>query len=62
MIQLDYHSIEDIDDCDEEQIHLLARDNETGTCGWHWVFRETLAEAGRDDLASYGLADAEHAG
>ncbi len=55
----DYFSIDDIDDADDDSLHVLIKDNATGDYGWHWVYRETLDENDRHDLAGYGLPDDE---
>jgi hypothetical protein len=56
MLDFDYHSIDDIDDADDDSLHVLIKDNTTGEYGWHWVYRETLAENNRHDLVEYGMA------
>jgi hypothetical protein len=50
----DYDSIDDIDDADDESLHVLIKDSASGAYGWHWVYRETLAEYD-NGLARYGL-------
>jgi hypothetical protein len=55
MIDFDYYSVDDIDDCDEDQVHVLIFETASGSYGWHWISRETLADNGRHDMAQYGL-------
>jgi hypothetical protein len=61
LTDFDYHSVDDIDDANDESLHVLIKDNTTGAYGWHWIYRETLADYGRHDLVEYGMAgeDAE---
>lgn len=47
MIDLD--TIEDIDECDGEAVHVYGRLS-TGQWSWQWVPIEAVAEAGRDDI------------
>lgn len=54
MTDFDYGSIDDIDDADDESLHVLIKDNTTGEYGWHWVYREIVAEYD-SGLARYGL-------
>jgi hypothetical protein len=56
-MDFDYHSIDDIDDADDDSLHVLIKDSATGLYGWHWIFRETLEENGRCDLVRYGFND-----
>ena len=56
MPDFDYESIEEVDD--GESLHVLIKDNATGDYGWHWVYRETLAEYDHA-LSRYGLYDAD---
>jgi hypothetical protein len=44
MTDFDYYSVDDIDDCDEDQVHVLIFDTASSSYGWHWIYRETLAD------------------
>lgn len=53
-LDLDYDTIDEIDDADDDSLHVLIKDRVTGDYGWHWVYRDNLAEHGLNDLAQYG--------
>jgi hypothetical protein len=55
MTDFDYYSVDDIDDCDEDQVHVLIFDGASSSYGWHWICRETFADNGRQDMAQCGL-------
>jgi hypothetical protein len=57
MTDFDYYSVDDIDDCDEDQVHVLIFNGASGSYGWRWIYRETFADNGRQDMAHYGLAN-----
>lgn len=59
MKDLDYYRIDDVEDCDDERVHVLIFDNTTSSYAWHWVSRETFAENDRHNLANYGMEHAE---
>lgn len=61
ILGLDYDTIDEIDDADDDSLHVLIQDNATGEYGWHWVYRDALADHGRHDLASYGIVEADYA-
>ena len=50
-IDLDFDSIDGIDDADDKSLLLLIKDRTSGDYGWHWVYRDTLADHGLHDLA-----------
>ena len=52
---LDYDSVDDIDDADDEALLVLIYSITAATYVWAWVPRDTFADNGRGDLASYGL-------
>jgi hypothetical protein len=54
---LDFASIDGIDDADDDSLYLLIKTRATGKYGWHWVYRDTLADHGLHDLARYGLME-----
>ena len=54
MTDLDYGSIDDIDDADGDALLVHIKDNTTGLYGWHWVYREIVAEYD-SGLARYGM-------
>jgi len=60
-LDLDYNSVDGIDDTDHESLLLLIKDRTTGDYGWHWVYRDTLADHGLYELARNGLPDSEAA-
>jgi hypothetical protein len=49
----DYHSVDGIDDADDDALFVLIQCD--GEYGWHWIARDTFAENEREDLARYGL-------
>ncbi|MBS7702654.1 hypothetical protein [Chelatococcus asaccharovorans] len=55
MADYDFDTIDDIDDADDDSVHLLVFDREAGEFVWAWVMRETLAEAGYIDISDYGM-------
>ena len=57
MSDFDYQSIDGIEDCDDDQVNVLVLDRETGDYGWHWIYRDTLAENDRPDIAMHGLME-----
>jgi hypothetical protein len=57
MTDLDYFSIEEIDDFDDEKLHLLILNRKTQKHEWHWVYRASLLEHGLRELAGYGLLE-----
>jgi hypothetical protein len=61
MCDLDYDSIDEIDDADDDSLHVLIKDKATGEYGWHWVYREDLTEHGLHDLARHGMFETEDA-
>jgi hypothetical protein len=61
LTDFDYHSVDSIDDADDESLHVLIKDNTTGAYGWHWVYRDNLAEHGLHELARHGMFAAEDA-
>jgi hypothetical protein len=60
-LDLDYYTIDEIDDADDDSLHVLIKDKVTGEFGWHWVYRDALAEHGLHDLARHGMFEAEDA-
>lgn len=56
---LDFDTIDGMDDADNDSLYLLVKDRNTGLYGWHWVYRDTLADHGLYDLAEYGLRGEE---
>jgi hypothetical protein len=52
---LDYGSIDGIDDADDDSVFVLIKDRKTDKYGWRWVYRDTLADHGLHELAGYGL-------
>ncbi|MEH2505606.1 hypothetical protein V1290_004417 [Bradyrhizobium sp. AZCC 1578] len=58
-VDLDYDTIDGIDDADDESLFLLVKDRITGDYGWHWVYRDNLADYGLYDLARTGLSDVD---
>jgi len=61
MCDFDYDTIDEIDDADDDSLHVLIKDEATGTYGWHWVYRDALVEHGLFDLARQGVPEAEDA-
>jgi hypothetical protein len=61
MCDFDYDSIDEIDDADDDSLHVLIKDKATGEYGWQWVYRDALAEHGLHDLARNGMLEAEDA-
>jgi hypothetical protein len=61
VLKFDFDSIDGIDDADDESLLLLIRDLNTGDFGWHWLYRDTLADNGLYELAGHGLSDTEAA-
>jgi hypothetical protein len=61
MPDLDYDSIDEIDDADDDSLHVLIRDKATGEYGWHWVYRDELSEHGLHELARHGMFEGEGA-
>ena len=57
----DFDSIDGIDDADLDSVFVLIKDKATGDYGWHWIYRDTLADHGLYELASNGLSDADAA-
>lgn len=55
-MHIDYDSIDDVDDVEEESVLVHAFNTTTGRWAWTWVDRFTLAEF-RPDLANIGLPD-----
>ena len=55
MTDFDYYSVDDIDDCDEDQVHVLIFDAASGSYGWHWIYREAFVDNGRRDMARHGM-------
>jgi hypothetical protein len=60
-LDLDYYTIDEIDDADDDSLHVLIKEKVTGEFGWHWVYRDALAEHGLHDLARHGMFEAEDA-
>jgi hypothetical protein len=56
---LDFETIDDWDDADNDSLHLFVKDRTTGKYGWHWVYRDRLADHGLRELASTGLDPAD---
>ncbi|MCK1296958.1 hypothetical protein IVB33_03030 [Bradyrhizobium sp. 24] len=50
---LDLDTIEEVDDCDGEALHVYGCDPSTGEWCWQWVPVEMLLEAGRGDLVPW---------
>jgi hypothetical protein len=61
MCDLEYDSIDEIDDADDDSLHVLIKDKVTSEFGWHWVYRDALAEHGLHELARHGMFEAEDA-
>jgi hypothetical protein len=61
MCDLDYDSIDEIDDADDDSLHVLIKDKATGEYGWHWVYRDDVTEHGLHELARHGIFEAEDA-
>lgn len=47
---IDPDTIEDIDDCDGEEVYAYGYDREAKEWKWAWVPYDFLAEAGRTDI------------
>lgn len=47
---IDPETIEDMDDCDGESVHVYGFDPETNGWGWGWLGLEYLYESGRTDI------------
>ena len=60
MPDLDFDSIDEIDDADDDSLHVLVKNKATGDYGWYWVYRDTLAEHGLHDLAQHGIPELEN--
>jgi hypothetical protein len=54
---LDFDTIDGMDDADNDSLKLLVKDRTTGDFGWHWVYRDRLADHGLWELSRYGLPD-----
>jgi hypothetical protein len=54
---LDFNTIDGCDDADNDSLKLLIRDRKTGDYGWHWVYRDSLADHGLWELSRYGLPE-----
>jgi hypothetical protein len=50
---IDPDTIEDVDECDGESLHVYGRDISTGRWQWQWLPVEVLIEAGRGDLVPW---------
>jgi hypothetical protein len=61
MPDLDYDSIDEIDDADDDSLHVLIKDKATDEYGWHWVYRDKLSEYGLHELARHGMFESEAA-
>jgi len=48
-LDLDYDTIDEIDDADDDSLHVFIKDRTAGDYGWHWVYRDNLAEHGLHD-------------
>jgi|GraSoiStandDraft_43_1057313.scaffolds.fasta_scaffold96256_4 hypothetical protein len=53
----DFDSIDGMDDADADSLYLLIKERRTGKYGWHWIYRDTLADHARYELAGYGLVE-----
>jgi hypothetical protein len=61
MCDFDYDTIDEIDDADDDSLHVLIKEKTTGKYGWHWVYRDALAEQGLHDLAEHGMFEVQDA-
>jgi hypothetical protein len=59
MHDFDYDSIDEVDDADDDSLHVLIKDKATGDYGWHWVYRDELAVRGLFALSRHGMAQPE---
>jgi hypothetical protein len=59
MHDFDYDSIDEIDDADDNSLHVLIKEKATGEYGWHWVYRDELTERGLLALARHGMPESE---
>jgi hypothetical protein len=56
-LDLDYDTFDEIDDADDDSLHALIKDRTTGDYGWHWIYRDDLAEHGLQDVARHGMVE-----
>jgi hypothetical protein len=61
MHDFDYDSIDEIDDADDDSLHVLIKDKVTGEFGWHWVYRDELTERGLFAMGRHAMPEPEDA-